>query len=46
LSIEGNRDTQKRVILNNREKVLNMFTQAKYISRMDKVFHEMLNCKN
>lgn len=42
LSIEGNRDKQKTMILNNREKVLNMFTQAKYINRMDNVFNEVL----
>lgn len=46
LSIEGNRDTQKRVILNNREKVLNMFTQVKYINRMDNVFNEMLEVQS
>ena len=45
LSIEGNRESQKRVIFNNREKVLNMFTQTKYINRMDSVFQEMLNCR-
>jgi len=45
LSIEGNRESQKRVIFNNREKVLNMFTQTKYINRMDRVFQEMLNCR-
>ncbi|MBU3142620.1 glycosyltransferase family 4 protein [Clostridium sp. CF012] len=46
LSIEGDRDMQKTVILNNREKVLNMFTQAKYINRMDKVFNEVLDCES
>ena len=44
LSIEGNRDEQKRVILNNRKKVLDMFTQAKYINKMDSVFNEVLDC--
>lgn len=46
LSIEGNRDKQKTMILNNREKVLNMFTQSKYINRMDNVFNEVLNCES
>lgn len=38
LSIERDRDKQKSVIINNRKKVLNMFTEAKYINRMDNVF--------
>jgi len=46
MSITVNRQVQKKVILNNREKVLNMFTEPKYINRMDRVFHEMLNSES
>ena len=43
LSIDGNRDKQKQLILNNRKKVLNMFTEARYIDRMNKAFKEALD---
>ena len=44
--IEQNRDKQKQLIINNRNKVLKMFTEAKYIGKMDDVFDEMLNCES
>ncbi|MCB2293953.1 glycosyltransferase family 4 protein [Clostridium algoriphilum] len=46
LGIERSRDLQKKLIINNRKKVLNMFTEAKYINKMDKVFTEVLECES
>ena len=43
LTMEDNRQKQKQLITNNREKVLSFFTEENYINNMDKVFREVLS---